>query len=91
MTIGGFTIGELAQILTMAGVIFMIARGIITKKECDKCKNETEDGFKDGRKEFKEMRRVQTDHGEQLAGISSTVNGMAGNVQTLVDHHIGGK
>lgn len=90
MEIAGISVVEITQLLTLLGVVFMIMRGIVTKKDCEKCKTETEGDFKAGRREFKEVRQVQADHGEQLAGIGSTVTAMSGNVDKLVQHHIGG-
>lgn len=87
---GDLTIAEWAQLITMLGVFFMIARGIVTKKDCEKCKSETDDDLDSGKEEFKEIKATQADHGEQLAGIGSTVNAMERNVQVLVGHHIGG-
>lgn len=89
MTIGGFTISELAQLITMAGVVFMIARGIVTKRDCEKCKTETEEDLDKGSENFKEIRGTLADHGEQIAGIGSTVSGVADNVQILVTKAIG--
>lgn len=90
MTIGGFTVSEIVQLSTLASVVFIIARGIVTKKDCDKCKADTDKDLDKGDVKFEEIGRTLTDHGEQLSGISSTVNGMAGNVKTLVDHHLKG-
>lgn len=87
---GDLTIAEWAQLVTMLGVFFMIARGIVTKKDCKDCRSETDKDFDSGRKEFKEIKSTQADHGEQLAGIGGTVNAMEQNVQLLVGHHIGG-
>lgn len=84
-----FTIAEWAQLITMIGVIFMIARGIVTKKDCEKCKTETNKNLESGSNEFREINSTLTDHGEQLAGIGATVSAMAGNVGKLVSHHIG--
>lgn len=90
MILSEITIIESAQLVTMAGVLFMIARGIVTKKDCEKCKAETKADLDSGRKEFREIKDTQADHGGQLAGISSAVSTMEGNVNLLVSHHIGG-
>lgn len=92
MMIAEITIAEWAQIIPMiitcGGVVFMIARGIVTKKDCEKCKSGTDADLAAGSKEFKEIRATQADHGEQLAGIGSTVNSMEQNVSLIVEHHI---
>ena len=68
------------------------------KEEFDEYKANTEKRFVKGSAEFKaidsdikEIVQIQTDHGEQLAGISATVNAVANNVDKLVSHHIGGE
>jgi hypothetical protein len=65
------------------------------EKDCIECKADTKERLDKGSEEFnaididiKELARVQTDHGEQLAGISSTVNAVANDVSMLVKHHI---
>jgi hypothetical protein len=90
MEIAGYSIVEITQLLTLGGVLFMIFTGIVTKKDCKECKTSIDNDFESGSEEFKKVRQVQTDQGEQLAGISATVGPMAENVQMLVNHHING-
>ena len=90
MTVYGFTIAELTGIFTLLGVAFMIARGIVTRKDCKDCKADTDKDLEKGSEKFEEIKKTQVDHGEQLAGISATVGPMAASVQQLVSHHIGG-
>lgn len=102
MKIVGLTIIEISEIVLFMVLAVSLIRNTVTKKQVEKkltkhrddIDKELEKGsneFKEIRTEFKEIRSVQTIHGEQLAGIGSTVNSMATSVEKLVDHHIGEK
>lgn len=68
------------------------------KEDCEKCNAVHKKRFAKGENEFndidtdiKEIKGIITDHGEQLAGISSTVQAVNSNVDKLVLHHFGGQ
>ena len=90
MTVYGFTIAELTGIFTLLGVFWIVARGIVTKKDCKDCKVDIDKDLEKGSEKFEDIKNTQIDHGEQLAGISATLAPMAASVQQLVSHHIGG-